>query len=229
MGGTHCRHPVSKRKSRRRSRRPHHRAASSRCTAQAARAGRAASRVALARGSVCWRSASLGSASHARARGNGAPLRYTPVLFNAVLSMPPVWRDPVPRGARPRRRRRGGRSSNNNNIIISVRRERPSSSVRRERPSSSVRPWGGLFGTCLWVAPIVAIRSANGNLDGAAVDLTIVRPAAAAPPRRLEQVEQHRGSLCSRVGLLAERVARLRLARTRAREWRAIKVYAGAV
>jgi hypothetical protein len=28
--------------------------------------------------------------------------------------------------------------------------------------------------------------------DGAAVDLTIVRPAAAAPPRRLEQVEQHR-------------------------------------
>jgi hypothetical protein len=42
----------------------------------------------------------------------------------------------------------GGRSSN---IIISV---------RRQRPSSIVRPfpfWGGLFGTCLWVAPIVAI------------------------------------------------------------------------
>jgi len=34
----------------------------------------------------------------------------------------------------------------------------------------------------------------NGNLDGAAVDLTIVRPAAAAPPRRLEPVEQHRAA-----------------------------------
>jgi len=28
----------------------------------------------------------------------------------------------------------------------------------------------------------------NGNLDGAAGDLTIVRPAAAAPPRRLNQI-----------------------------------------
>ena len=49
--------------------------------------------------------------------------------------------------------------------------------VRPERPSSSVRPRNQEF------------------LDGAAVDLTIVRPAAAAPPRRLEQVEQHRGSV----------------------------------
>ena len=49
---------------------------------------------------------------------------------------------------------------------------------RADRPSSIVRP-----------------ESANNNPlkrtgDGAAGDLTIVRPAAAAPPRRPEQVEQ---------------------------------------
>ena len=64
----------------------------------------------------------------------------------------------------------GGRSSN---ITISVRPERPSSIVAPTRFT---------------------------NLDGAAVDLTIVRPAAAAPPRRLEQVgpiagRSDRGSL----------------------------------
>ena len=78
-------------------------------------------------------------------------------------------------------------SNNNNIIIISVRRERPSSSVRPQPDSSTAQPstspscgqqplhrpggssrsssiagrpfpfWGGLFGTCLWVPPIVAI------------------------------------------------------------------------
>jgi hypothetical protein len=53
-----------------------------------------------------------------------------------------------------------GRGAQWSNIIISV---------RPERPSSIVAP-------------------NQIPLDGAAVDLTIVRPAAAAPPRRLEQV-----------------------------------------
>ena len=63
--------------------------------------------------------------------------------------MPPVFVRPVaePRGAA------GGRSSN---IIISVRRERPSSIVRPQ-PNRPFPFWGGLFGTCLWVALIVAI------------------------------------------------------------------------
>ena len=42
-------------------------------------------------------------------------------------------------------------------------------------------------------------ESANNNLlkrngDGVAGDLTLVRPAAAASPRRPEQVEQHRAA-----------------------------------
>jgi hypothetical protein len=61
---------------------------------------------------------------------------------------------------------------------------------RREstpEPSSSVAP--------ITRAPSSAPESANNNPlkrtgDGAAGDLTIVRPAAAAPPRRPEQVEQ---------------------------------------
>ena len=44
--------------------------------------------------------------------------------------------------------------------------------------------------------PTPELQRSPATLDGAAVDLSIVRPAAAAPPRRLEQVEQHRGSLC---------------------------------
>jgi hypothetical protein len=43
----------------------------------------------------------------------------------------------------------------------------------------------------------------NENLDGAAVDLTIVRPAAAAPPSRLEQVGLRQSSLESALVSLA--------------------------
>jgi hypothetical protein len=68
---------------------------------------------------------------------------------------------------------RGAGCGRSSNIIISV---------RPERPSSIVAP-------------------NQIPLDGAAVDLTIVRPAAAAPPRRLEQVgpiagRSDRRSLC---------------------------------
>ena len=70
---------------------------------------------------------------------------------------------------------RGAAGGRSSNIIISVRPERPSSIVAPQPHS----------------------------LDGAAVDLTIVRPAAAAPPRRLEQVgpiagRSDRGSLADR-------------------------------
>ena len=88
-------------------------------------------------------------------------------------------------------------NNNNNIIIISVRRERPSSIVRPQPDSSTAQPstspscgqqplhrpggssrsssiagrpfpfWGGLFGTCLWVPPIVAIgRSAAHGASG---------------------------------------------------------------
>jgi hypothetical protein len=49
------------------------------------------------------------------------------------------------------------------------------------------------------LTPSVAPPTRTGNHekgigDGAAGDLTIVRPAAAAPPSRPEQVEQHRAA-----------------------------------
>jgi hypothetical protein len=58
--------------------------------------------------------------------------------------------------------------------------------VRRDRPSSIVRP-----------------QPDSAKTESAKTKLRR-RPAAAAPPRRLEQVEQHRGSLRSRVALLTD-------------------------
>src|SRR6202162_171796 len=72
--------------------------------------------------------------------------------------------------------------------------DRPRRSRRRHRPDQA-KPTSSSSVAPITRAPSSAPESANNNPlkrtgDGAAGDLTIVRPAAAAPPRRPEQVEQ---------------------------------------
>jgi hypothetical protein len=91
--------------------------------AQPARAGRSADRRRSCR-----------RAPHAHARGIGAS-KVNEVVHTADLSMPPVFDDPVARGARPanpaRPRRRGGRHQRS-----------PQSGLKRKRNCVSSRPAG---------------------------------------------------------------------------------------
>jgi hypothetical protein len=86
----------------------------------------------------------------------------------------------------------------------------PRRSRRRHRPDQAKPPSSSSSVAPITRAPSSAPESANNNSlkrrgDGAAGDLTIVRPAAAGPPRRPEQVEQvgrHRAAqprACARV------------------------------
>src|SRR5580704_2178689 len=76
--------------------------------------------------------------------------------------------------------------------------DRPRRSRRRHRPDQA-KPTSSSSVAPITRAPSSATESANNNPlkrtgDGAAGDLTIVRPAAAAPPRRPEQVDRHRAA-----------------------------------
>ena len=101
--------------------------------------------------------------------------------------MPRVWRYPVPRSARPAAaavasavaaNARAPSFARNQFLdgaavdltIVRPAAAAPPQAARAGRAASPGRPfpfWGGLFGTCLWVAPIVAIDGGH---------------AAAAPP-----------------------------------------------
>ena len=123
--------------------------------------GRSSTKCAAPDSSATTRQGIKNTISPAGNVGERARRRHYP---SVLRNLPIVVDDPV--GRAPRRHHRRRPPGEANVIIIIGRPDRPSSIVAPNRNNPLKR-----------------------NGDGAAGDLTIVRPAAAAPPRRPEQVE----------------------------------------
>ena len=138
--------------------------------------------------------------------GGASPISFSTVLFREFFFESSFWRFPGdvgqqsdpqsdrPAGAPPAGRRR--HFLNSGWGLVRPPRRRICWCGRRRRASAA------RYGVDFDTTPIEAALNWRGvgrtgftNLDGAAVDLTIVRPAAAAPPRRLEQVGPIAGPL----------------------------------
>ena len=129
--------------------------------------------------------------------------------------MPRVWRYPVPRSARPAAAAVASAVAANARAPSFARNQNSSTAQPSTSPSCGQQPlhrpggssrsssiagrpfpfWGGLFGTCLWVAPIVAIdggqqpqRRPRRERVGLLTELGVARPSRTredSAPQRL--------------------------------------------